>query len=1602
MTETDSAKGEKKSSKGLRKRLGLSSKKKTDEKQQQDEKSTAAAATVIPEAGDNNVGQGGTATALSTDPTPADGDASAPQKPVVRRQGSSKSSRSRPSDLSIESISSSSTTTRSNKNTSINSAETNEPPLSPSEISTSTTKSRRSGRSLAEGVMRRVRSLSRSRSSRGGRDSDGGGGDTDSSSDSEHGGGRRNSKRTIVTVTSCRSDGYYNQKAPGSTSKLPRKAPTNLKLFHELAVGLKDAYAAVGQTPTKPVMINEETGETMMDEREYQGRTVLWEFIGNIDFLLALVDEVAVDTATRGALKDDTTFKGLRDVIKKCNKVLEDMLVRRERRYTLFFRLPDPNDKKDIDRIKSWNEKVEKAVGTVTDSQKANDNAAETGNASVAAESESDESSITSASTTSSRSSLFARGRQLVPVAGRVRARRATPTPKLRSRVAQENEGESDNAADDGFSAASPVTQGNLAALQKSLEKNNSSAQSVFSGGLTMAAESDRPSTQQLIAQSAEAVQPKDELVDVIRGLRLEKMRNRESSQQDNDLTALKPDWRPKAEIPSSVPKLPTEYIHRHRLMKQVVSCLLEQAGAGPRDTDDESTESAMITSITSRHGDKAGNGKTILAVAAIQTVEVRERFSDGIAWLQLGRGPLSERDIRRLYEELYQQLIAKGSDADFDMWDDAEVDKMDEIPSQGSNDDLNGSNGNVQPKELNRRQRLFSQAESRRRFQGGDLDGIKEEFGRLLARKRVLICLDDVWRVDDAKWFLFDDSMSGTGSKSKKKRKSNPEERPGRVLMTTRTPALLGPGLVQEIFVRILSEHEAVKLLLSTAGRRPYGGKNSAVFNQAKLIVKGCGNSPLAVRLAGSMLRHSSRNWNINSPLWSSLIHQCRLNLEEASQLRSFVNAVNRVVDLSFFTVSDVRTRIALRRCFVAFAMAFRDNDWMLSGRGIPQSVTLRVFKTIITSDESFKDISPNTVLTLLQKLNLIERARHGVAARALTAAQRRSLRRQDTRSTDDSDSDWDEEEEAQVYRAQQSWVMHDSLKAVAEEMAKRTTPSLSPASDDFTSFSVKIEEEGKVGRESSSLWAAPMRFLARQLAQGTTPLNRGFNGNEAHKIVVTSLLEVGENSHNSESIVDSLRDSQIDVAVIPGGDKMEEYIAAFLPSHLMRCEAYSSAADILSDSHYIGRRANSLGIIEATSRQVADLQELRRVAGNTTITVPPKVAESGEGKAEDPAVSETKLDANAVVRDGCRILVDEVYRVANKNEGKPDSLGMAMCLAAVGEGLLKARQPRDAVARLDEAVSLFKGLLGPFNTNVADTLHTAAKGLVKVNESRSALLKFAEAARIYEACEATLHFNSIANAQSLASLLVDLGDMEKAQSMYEEVITMRKTVYGECSVPVAKTINSYAILLAKHGRMNLALTNYEKAKEMYGAVPSPLIRDPEFEIKCKYDVTLINLNIASIRSKKGDLKEAIECYEDGVLGLRQYEVALAELQRDPLRSPDTGKHTAHKHLVAALGRIGSLKLKIGDNAGALQAYIGLLEEVKEDSPSASQTEKAKAHIKCATIYRQQDTADAHDLSIFHLREALNMYTSIFGPEHKDTMAIASSLRQWLSEDEQ
>eukprot|EP00985_Skeletonema_marinoi_P003358 scaffold1436_cov130-Skeletonema_marinoi.AAC.1 len=1382
----------------------------------------------------------------------------------------------------------------------------------------------------------------------------------------------------IITVTSCRSDAYHDQRAPGSTVKLPRRAPSALKTFHELAVGVKDAYEAGGCTPRLPVGSNDGGGDdtaegeeeggneggeqkssddtttppiNQQNEEATEGQRILFDFFGNLDFLLALVEEVAIDTATRGALKEDTTFRGLRDVIKKCNKVLELMLVRRERKYTLMFRIVGPKDVKMLKKISHWNVRVEKALGGVTQDGGGGDGDSTSllRNRSMSDDTASDVGSVSSMSSTSSRSSqvlsaVVRRGRELLPTAGKVRARRATPTPRLRLRRSRSSE---DSAAgEDGYSSDTvPMTTENLAKLQLSLD---SSGNSVSKPGLLPQSVSQihgdkkKKSAVTNLAGSAVAGQvkpmtPKEELQDVIRSLRSEQMRAREAvgSSSDNNVNVLdeiKSNFTPKAEIPSAVPKLPIEYIHRHRLMKQVVNCLLDRAG--PRDTDDESPFANTITCITSRHSDKAGNGKTTLAVAAIQTVEVREFFSDGIAWIHLGRTPLGEREIRRLYEQLYDQLLGSG-----------DADVVEEDPTSGMDDDDDGASSSSSDSNGGRNERATrldsnlsgggtetKLAKSRRCFQGGELEGIKEDLARLVLSRKILICLDDVCRMEDAKWFLFGTRSDGN---------NNFEDTPHRVLITTRIPGLVGPSITHEVFVRIFSEHEAVKLLLTAAGRRPNGlPKVSPVFAQARIIVKGCGNSPLALRIAGGMLRSRNRNWTLSSPAWKLLVEQCRTSLEEASKIRSFANSVQRLIDLSFATVTSDEFRSILRQCFVGFAMVFHDTDSLKAGKGIPRVVVIRLFAIISSlegyvlpsrvSSDDLADYMDNAAIILdtLETMNLLQRAGHGLTKSSALNKWNKAAGGASTGSAADH----------------KCYSMHESVKAIAEEMAKRKTVAFAPLYNDFHSF--------MSGDDVVPEWDGPQ-----------------FPFDECMVMMLDG--EVAEMADSSQS---SLYERW----------NMEEYSTENTPLHLIRAKMVPRAVEVLVDRDFCSRRVIALGPIEATRRHVSDLIDLRR-------------AHAALNSSKKDAAND--INIVVTVQEGAACIITEVVQ---QSQSSPKSLDVAICLSTMGEGLIKARQPRDASQRLEEAADLYRELLGQNHIDSGRAVNALAKSLVKVNETRAALVRFGEASSTFEECKSSNHFDSIANLQGMANLFVTSGDFQAATALYENVISRKASVHGEFSVATAKTINDYAVILAKNGRMDDALARYESSRFTYdraleGLPPSmSWLNHGESAAKCGFDMALIHLNIASIKSKKGDIAGAINSYETGVLGLRKYKEEL-ELSGD-----DAGrnKNSSHmRHLVSALGRVGSLKLKQGAKDAALEAYAALFKEVDNDSPTASRLEKAKAHIKCATIYRQSGEREGNKHAILHLREAFNMYTELYGPKHKDTIAVATSLQQWVEE---
>jgi len=1470
-----------------------------------------------------------------------------------------------------------------------------------------------------------------------------------SSVDSSSSCGSSKMHQVIIAVTSCRSDGYHTHKAPGATSMLPKKAPSALKRFHELAVGVKDAYDAAGATPVKP-----ETKEKLRKNDDFvttipelkEGRKILWDFMGNLDFLLALVDEVATDSVTRGALKDDNAFKSIRDVIKKCNKVLENMLVRRERKYTLHFRLVQPLDKKEIKKMKSWNGKVEKAVKAVSNPELGLTNTTSEKGSISDVRSTCSSNSVGSSVSNSSKGSggIFRsriRGRSFLPGKLGARSRRATPTPRLRNKFSDTSDTFS-SSADDGFSTSSPMTSRNLAEHQQALSDSDHSNINI-PVHLSASTQRIRPNT------NSHHIVPKDELVDVISNLRTERLMKESDIFNESDFTELMPTWTPKANIPSTVPKLPIEYIHRHKLMKQVVNSLLGRLGTGAAQNDETSPSPFTITSITSRHADKAGNGKTTLAVACIQTIEIRERFSDGIAWIQLGRTPLSEKDIRRLYEDLYDQLL-NGPDKQNGKF----TEESNGITSVGSSSNKSNVGYNSVNDKLENNSATANniskqplQTASCKRFQGGELNGIKEDLGRILSKKKILICLDDVWRVEDAKWFIFDEYNDDKNQEDKQSsEKCNNTNLNNsslyRVLVTTRSPSLLGQGHSQEIFVRIFSEHEAVKLLLLSAGRRLHGGKKSPVFDQARIIVKGCGNSPLALRLAGGMILTSNKNWTLSSPTWIDLVEQCKSNLKEASQIRSFVNSVGRIVDFSFTIVPRLDIRTSLRRCFVTFAVVFHDNDWMLSGKGIPRGVVLKLFSTIIfsiyqreredTTMINFCDgnlFSSDALVHMLEHMNLIQRAGHTTEMICHRSENNLSHVESSQSLYNETTPQENEEEKANLSENDEisdsfdsekysSFIMHESLKCIAEDMATRISPSFTPEIDEFTSFSAKLEMEHVNGSQNSNgrrwLSNAANYFFRIQSDDSTS----GMLEHQFHELIVASLSEV-ESEDNEDNSENTLADGEV-----------EKYFTVFCPKHMIRAKLLSRASDLLTDKDFISRRVAVLGPVESSRRYVEDLIELRRemhrsqanselTGSNTNI--------SFSSERDSFAVSPSNVDTSAIEKmsyfndnDGSGdldfvtiqrkasiLMIDEVYRVVNTGKNPTETLNMAICLSIIGEGLLKCRQSREAMLRLEEAVGIYRSVLGPYHLDVARALNAVAKALVKLGEKRVALQKLGEASQIFDVCNASNHHDAIANSQAMAAILVEVGDWQGAYNKYESIISLKKKVHGLHSLPVAKIINDFAVVLAKQAYMDDALQRYEEARCIYEILLSQKgqnssllasLNVTELLHKCAFDLTLIDLNIASIRSKKGDYEGALNYYEIGVEGLRRH---LDQSLIRPEVNINTKLVAQKRHLVSAIGRIGSIKMKLRDNIGALEAYLTLLDEVDNSSPTSLKIEKAKAHVKCATIYRQIGNRIGNESAVTQLKEALQLYSQLHGSNHKDTKAIASSLCQWLEQDE-
>jgi hypothetical protein len=182
-----------------------------------------------------------------------------------------------------------------------------------------------------------------------------------------------------------------------------------------------------------------------------------------------------------------------------------------------------------------------------------------------------------------------------------------------------------------------------------------------------------------------------------------------------------------------------------------------------------ESGQTLVVSAIAGL----GGLGKSVLATAIVLDEEVRQRFEDGILWVTLGQNP----DLLGLVGEWIREL-----------------DK------------------------------------SRESFSATTLESASGYLHNLLAEKRVLLVVDDVWNADHADWFR----VGGAGC---------------RVLVTTREAEVEGADYYP---LDLMSEEEAIALVWGKLKRKWDDVQAAAVKRFARVV----GYLPLALDLSVNLVR--------------------------------------------------------------------------------------------------------------------------------------------------------------------------------------------------------------------------------------------------------------------------------------------------------------------------------------------------------------------------------------------------------------------------------------------------------------------------------------------------------------------------------------------------------------------------------------------------------------------------------------------------------------------------------------------------------------------------------------------------------------------------
>lgn len=330
-------------------------------------------------------------------------------------------------------------------------------------------------------------------------------------------------------------------------------------------------------------------------------------------------------------------------------------------------------------------------------------------------------------------------------------------------------------------------------------------------------------------------------------------------------------------------------------------------------------------------------------------------------------------------------------------------------------------------------------------------------------------------------------------------------------------------------------------------------------------------------------------------------------------------------------------------------------------------------------------------------------------------------------------------------------------------------------------------------------------------------------------------------------------------------GSQNEASYAVQMLPWTTMRSNRFKEAAALLADKKFVHGRLQALGILEGTTAQVTDAEELilryfdkkkvllcfdsmdpeasmldayektrKAVLRQITDSI-----ENGHNSDDDPGETVHARQLRKVRNDtgmalhlmgvslGSQGFVEEemsyctealdLKRSSVGDGGDSRSVTISDTLHCIGYSHDNAGNFLQAMEYYDDALSIRKRVLGDNDLRVAETLHNKGAILCENGACEDALSCLEQALRIRILHYGENHESCADTQQWIGNVMREWGRFDQALAFFKTALQVKKSTLGVDHEEVANTLQNMAVVLDDMEKYQVSLDCYEEALRIY-----------------------------------------------------------------------------------------------------------------------------------------------------------------------------------------